>query len=238
MAHERTSFFTIDRKLLESELWLSEPFTKGQAWIDLIGLANFKDLKRYEGSEVKVYKRGTVVTSITTLADRWQWSRHKVSNFLDLLSSDTMLTQKRTPRGIALTIENYDFYQRRFSGEGQLKDNRRTTRGQLGDNSGTQKNNDNNINNINNGREGARARGAFGLLSLSDEEVAAFLSKFPEDGQRYIDELDAYMAQTGKTYQNNMAALYRWAKNDKSFGKKQETKTGLELALEREGITL
>ena len=40
---QKTSFFTIDRKLLEEELWLAEPFTKGQAWLDLIGRASYKD---------------------------------------------------------------------------------------------------------------------------------------------------------------------------------------------------
>jgi hypothetical protein len=51
MAHERTTFFKIDRKLLESEWWVSEPFSKPQAWVDLIGLANYGDVKRMEGEK-------------------------------------------------------------------------------------------------------------------------------------------------------------------------------------------
>lgn len=238
MAHERTTFFTIDRKLLDSVLWLDEKFSKGQAWVDLIGLANFKDLKRFEGDKLVTYARGQVVTSVRTLSERWKWSQEKVRNFLAALESDGMASTKKSAKGIVVTIENYGFYQDIARKTERKTAHSPSTDRALTEHSPRQKNNDNNINHLNNEREGARARGAFGLLSLSDEEVAAFLSKFPEDGQRYIDELDAYMAQTGKTYQNNMAALYRWAKNDKSFGKKQEHKTGFELFLEKEGIEL
>ena len=217
MAHERTTFFTIDRKLLESELWLADTFGKGQAWVDLIGLANYKDLKRYEGSEVQVYKRGTVVTSVSTLAERWRWSRHRVSDFLNLLESDTMLTQKRTPRGIVLTIENYDFYQRRLKTEGQLKDSSGTTEGQLKDSSGTQKNKDNNVNNDNKERDTRKARGPYGRVTLSDGDLAKFLGDYPADGQRYIEELDAVMERDGKSYRNCLPALYKWAKREAEY---------------------
>jgi hypothetical protein len=33
----------LNRKLFDNELWLLEPFTKGQAWVDLFANANFKD---------------------------------------------------------------------------------------------------------------------------------------------------------------------------------------------------
>ena len=44
--------------MLDSDFWLSEKFTKGQAWIDLIGLATHKDKSIWiRGIEIKL-KRG------------------------------------------------------------------------------------------------------------------------------------------------------------------------------------
>ena len=36
-------YFAVNRRLIRSEMWTSEPFTRGQAWVDLIGLARWDD---------------------------------------------------------------------------------------------------------------------------------------------------------------------------------------------------
>ena len=77
----KDGFFKLQRKLLESDLWLTEPFTKGQAWVDLIGLANFADVEKFDGATIHVYKRGQVVTSYGTLAKRWKWSVNRVRRY-------------------------------------------------------------------------------------------------------------------------------------------------------------
>ena len=65
---------SIHRKLTNSDLWLSEKFTKGQAWIDLILLANHKkSVINIRGSQV-VVERGEVGWSEEALASRWKWS--------------------------------------------------------------------------------------------------------------------------------------------------------------------
>lgn len=228
-------YIYLDRKIEENELFKEKPFDELHAWIWLLLKANYKDKKRRLREGIVEIKRGQLVAGYRYLADEWGWSKGKVSRFLDMIEADGMISKNGTQNGTVITIENYAKYQDQRDSE---RDTDGTLAGHSRDTRGDTKKKVKKDKEHQEGREGARARGAFGLLSLSDEDVSAFLSKFPEDGQRYIDELDAYMAQTGKTYQNNLAALYRWAKNDKSFGKKQETKTGLELALEREGITL
>ena len=51
-------WFKTHRKMLDSDLWLCEPFTRGQAWVDLIGLASFNDSFFYvRGNRVDV-RRG------------------------------------------------------------------------------------------------------------------------------------------------------------------------------------
>jgi len=93
----------VHRKITNNELWLSEPFTKGQAWIDLLLLADGIDSDGYEAG--KVYK------SVMYLADRWKWSRGKTRHFLKYLESQQMIQQKSQPFGHILTIENWAFYQ-------------------------------------------------------------------------------------------------------------------------------
>lgn len=218
MAHERTTFFKIDRKLLESEWWVSEPFSKPQAWVDLIGLANYGDVKRMEGEKMVTYARGQVVTSVRTLALRWQWSREKVRNYLAALASDDMATTKKTGKGIVISLANYGFYQDAARQKDQQTDNRPTTDRQLTDNRPTQNKNNKNTKNTKKSERGElRSYGPGGRLALTPSEMDQFLLDYPKDGQRYIEELDEYKGATGKKYQNDCAALRRWARNDQKY---------------------
>ena len=64
------------RKLADSQMWLEKPFSKGQAWIDLLLLATSTDhVSKYKGRS-KSYKAGTVHFSLCFLTERWGWSRN------------------------------------------------------------------------------------------------------------------------------------------------------------------
>ena len=104
-------FFKIDRKIFNHWLWEDKPFSKGQAWIDLIGLANYEDGKTTYMNEVVKCERGTSYRSFSYLANRWGWSRKKVKAFIDLLESDGMVTTKVTTHRTTITLINYGFYQ-------------------------------------------------------------------------------------------------------------------------------
>lgn len=122
-------FIKLDRELFESKLWLSEPFTHAQAWVDLIAMANYADkTKFYKGAFQKI-KRGQIVTSQQTLADRWKWSRNKVSCFLRSLKDAEMVTTASTTRGTLLTIVNYAFYQDVGSTKSATKAQRKSNAG-------------------------------------------------------------------------------------------------------------
>lgn len=130
-------YFKIERDFLESELWLSEPFTPGQAWVDLIGLANYADKDRYYNGKFQTVKRGQVVTSYRTLADRWKWSRGRVSHFIHALEEAKMVDIDKATKWTTLTIVNYGLYQdtsdnkraNKKTNEGQTKDNKKTNEG-------------------------------------------------------------------------------------------------------------
>lgn len=108
---QKNDWFSVQRKYLFSELWLAEPFTRGQAWLDLIGLARFQDgfiFKR--GIKVEI-KRGQVPYSKSELADRWQWSRGKVRRFLMDLQNEHQIDQQKNNVTTLISIINYDRYQ-------------------------------------------------------------------------------------------------------------------------------
>lgn len=113
-----SGFFKIERDFLGSPFWLSEEFTKPQAWIDLIGLANYADKTKYYKGAFQKVKRGQIVTSQQALANRWKWSRHRVSDFLRTLEAAEMVTTERTTNGTLLTVVNYGFYQSDGSAKG------------------------------------------------------------------------------------------------------------------------
>lgn len=108
----------LHRSIQESWIWNDEPFTKGQAWVDLILLANHEDKKVPFKGEIVICKRGTVNRSVMSLAERWKWSRKKVSNFLKILEFDGMVTTKCTTKGTTITLVNYDKFQIRVATEG------------------------------------------------------------------------------------------------------------------------
>ncbi len=143
-----TGWISLHRKIQEHWLWEERPFSKGQAWIDILLLVNHEDGKVFmDGELIEVY-RGEHITSEPKLAERWGWSRTKVRNFLDLLEKEGMIKNiKEGRKRTRLRVLNYNVYQdnlnNRKTTEEQEKDNRKTTEEQ-------QKNINNNDNNDNN----------------------------------------------------------------------------------------
>jgi DNA replication protein DnaD len=101
----------INRKLTEHWLWEDKPFSKGQAWLDLILMANHKDAKFPLGGEFIFVPTGSFITSELKLMERWGWSKSKVRLFLSQLQNDTMIVKKSDHKKTTLTIVNYGIYQ-------------------------------------------------------------------------------------------------------------------------------
>lgn len=118
------------RSILEHWLWKDKPFSRGQAWIDLLLLANHDDGKVMFNGELITVKRGEHLTSILKLSDRWGWGRKKVSKFLDDLESDEMITQERTTQRTTITIVKYEVYQSKEQQKEQPRDSEGTAKEQ------------------------------------------------------------------------------------------------------------
>ena len=76
---------SIHRKLWDNWIWKDKPFSKGQAWIDILLMVNHSPNKIYFHDELIEVDRAERITSETKLSERWGWSRTKVRNFLELL---------------------------------------------------------------------------------------------------------------------------------------------------------
>ena len=105
----------IYRSMARHPLWLREPFTIGQAWIDLLMLANYKPSKEIRGNRLVSVERGQLLTSIESLWTRWRRDRKTVRAWLMVFARDGMLERESVygPDGgyTLLTIRNYDTYQ-------------------------------------------------------------------------------------------------------------------------------
>lgn len=112
-------FVAIHRQIRDNKLWFSEKFTRPQAWIDLIMLANHKSACLFiRGNEVRL-QRGQMARSKKNLGEDWKWSEKKVGNFLKFLQKEGQVKLIKTPSIVIIEIANYDIYQQK---EGQKKD--------------------------------------------------------------------------------------------------------------------
>ncbi|HFD2043494.1 TPA: hypothetical protein ACF2DM_000300 [Clostridium perfringens] len=101
----------IYRSIQNHWLWEDKPFSRGQAFIDLLLMANHKDNKILFNGELIEVKRGSRITSLRQLSEAWGWSTKKTKKFLELLEKDNMITVKSDNKKTLVTIENYGIYQ-------------------------------------------------------------------------------------------------------------------------------
>lgn len=138
-------WITLDRRIQEHWTWKETPFSKGQAWVDLLLSVNHEDRNIPFDGQIILVKRGSMITSLKKLSERWGWSIKKTSGFLNVLEQDEMLSQKRNARCTTVTIVNYD----NFQGQGITKETLKKRSGNAQETLRKTNNNDNNDNNDN-----------------------------------------------------------------------------------------
>lgn len=104
-------WISVHRQIQEHWLWADKPFSKGQAWIDMLMLANHEDKQILLGRKIIDVKAGSFITSEVKLAERWEWSRQKVRDFLDILKTEKMIDKVSDNKKTTIFIENYAEYQ-------------------------------------------------------------------------------------------------------------------------------
>jgi hypothetical protein len=154
-------FILLHRKIINNPYYFSETFTRSQAWIDLLLIANYKPGIFYKrGIRVEV-KRGQVGYDTGSLAERWRWSIGKVKRFLNELEMDKQIVQQKTNVTTLISINNYNTYQAGGIAN-KLADGFQT--GEQTVSRRTQTKNDNNEDNVKNEKEGGAPPPSFEMV--------------------------------------------------------------------------
>lgn len=99
------------RDLEDHWLWEDKPFSRGQAFINLLMMVNHQDNKILFNGDLIEVKRGQRITSLRKLSEEWGWSTKKTKKFLELLEKDNMVTVESDNKKTLITIVNYGVYQ-------------------------------------------------------------------------------------------------------------------------------
>lgn len=128
-------WISLHRQIMENEFYFAERFTKMQAWIDLLLLANHKPATFYiRGNEIKL-NEGQLGYSQLTLSKRWKWNKRTVDKFLMMLQKREMIHYKKSHLTTIISILNWNEFQKSAQQNAPLSNNRMHT--------------DNNVNNDN-----------------------------------------------------------------------------------------
>ena len=106
-----SGWIKLDRELTNNFLWSEKPFSKAQAWVDLLLMANHAPAKLMIKSRLVSLERGDQARSEVTLSATWGWSRDKVRRFLKLLEREGMIRQQKNNLTSVVTICNYNKFQ-------------------------------------------------------------------------------------------------------------------------------
>lgn len=197
-------WIAINRNILNNTLWLSESFSRSQAWIDLLLIANHKD-NFFFIRDIKIdVKRGELARGEVSLAERWRWSRNKVRNFLKLLEKEQQIIIKKSKVINKIVIINYEKYQENNNRKNNRKTTESTTEGQQ---KGQQKNINNNVNNKNNDNN----------VNNIDDYFNEFWQAFPINKRTKGSKKDARLKFNTALKKDNYSQIMEGLKNYERF---------------------
>lgn len=144
---DNKGWISLHRSIQDHWLWETKPFDKRSAWVDILLTVNHKDNKIMLDGKLVIVPRGSMITSIRKLCDRWDWSNTKVKRFLDVLQVDGMITHKSDTKKTVINVVNYSDYQKLDDTKNVAETSQKHHRN---DTETSQKHTNNNVNNVNN----------------------------------------------------------------------------------------
>ena len=134
-----TGWIKIHRDCLDHWLYNEyRPLTKREAWENILLWANYDDRKVLIKGQLIDCKRGQLLYSIETYAEKFVWTASQVRTFFDLLKKDKMIRCEGLKYTTRLTVCNYDNYQEIPRTERELNTNSPRTECELTANSSRQ----------------------------------------------------------------------------------------------------
>lgn len=200
----------IYRSLSDHWLWEDKPFSKGQAWIDLLLLVNHSEKKTMIDGRLETVSVGQTITSTRKLCDRWGWSNTKVRNFLKMLENESMIIVKSDSKKTVINIVNYSVY--------QDSDNKKATvKRQSSDSDTTVKHTNKNEKNEKNEKNNIRR-----FTPPTYEQVSSYCLERNNnvDAHRFVDHYEANGWMRGKTKMKDWKAAVRFWERSNGGGSK------------------
>ena len=116
---DKSGWIKVYRKIDDCPLWWEERFSYGQAWIDLLLMANHRPkVIMFDATRITI-ETGQLLTSIRKLSHKWDWSVKRTMRFLNNLEAEKMIVRDSNAKRTLITIVNYGIYQ----GGGNSDDN-------------------------------------------------------------------------------------------------------------------
>ena len=226
-------WISLYRSIQDHWLWQEKPFSKAQAWLDLLLSANHKEAKILMDNTLIKLEKGSFFTSELKLADRWGWSKKKVRNFLELLSNDNMIVKESTKKGTKLSVVNYNVYQTLGNHEGTITEPQRNHEGTITEPLRNTNNNDNNDNNDNKEEDKSFLPETYKLNEYFEtitKRIGVIASQLPELNELvkiypydWIKEaMEIAVEKNARTVRYISKILQNWTVEGKTEKKKQE----------------
>lgn len=101
----------LSKRLRRHPVWNREPFSYGQAWVDLVLLANDRPRAvTLRNGDVLDLERGQLAWALRTLENEWDRSGEWIDRFLKFCRDQAMIKLEKNTRRTVITILNYDTY--------------------------------------------------------------------------------------------------------------------------------
>lgn len=160
-------YIKLQRKIQEHWIYQEKrKFSKYEAWLDMLMMANHKPNKFVHGNELVEVDKGEFITSELKLMERWDWGKNKLRLYLDLLEKDGMIVKKSDRKKTSITICNYCIYHHYETESGPQADQDQTA-------SGPQTDTNKNVKNDKNDKEE-------NILSAFDIAFESFWTLYPK----------------------------------------------------------
>lgn len=202
----------LHRKILDWE-WYDNPVTKS-VFIDLILQANHQD-NSWHG---QVIKKGSLVTSLKSIAQRNGLSNQQVRTALKNLEKTGEINKQSTNKNTLIIVLNYNAYQDIFDDENeacQQTNNKQATNKQQTNNNKQECKECKNDNNVRK-RESA-------FVKPTVQQVQAYMAEkgYSFDVEEFCNHYEANGWKVGKVPMKSWkAAVSNWNKREKQFNRK------------------
>lgn len=210
-----SGYISLYRSIQGHYLWEDIPFTKGQAWIDILLRASYDDRELLYNGKLYKLEAGEFITSMSKLSKAWGWSREKVRRYLDLLESDSMICYLTDTHKTAIKVLNYKGFQACSKIKQATNEQQTSNRRAANEQQTSTINKYNNCNNDNTySLSCVKKYGEYQNVLLTDADLDKLKAEFPADYEERIERLSGYIESTGKKYKNHLATIRYWAKKD------------------------